>query len=134
MKDNPHSASDLWQAINQIIVRSSNIKSKLPGNLSLDFINEFFRTIAITQMFAPISSPQTPYTFMFRSLTVSEVLSQLQVLDIRKSVGPDGLSARFIKEVAAEIVFNKSLHDGCVPHMCKCSVHKGGSVDDLSNF
>ena len=48
MKDNPHSAFDLWQAINQIIGRSGTIKSKLPGNLSLDSINNFFRTVAIT--------------------------------------------------------------------------------------
>jgi len=68
MKDNPHSASDLWQAINQIIVRSSNIKSKLPGNLSLDFINEFFRTIAITQMFAP-SVNWSGYARLFHMLT-----------------------------------------------------------------
>ena len=49
-----------------------------------------------------------------------------------------------MKEVAAEIaspltyIFNKSLQDGCVPHMWKCSnvtpVHKGGSVDDPSNY
>ena len=42
MKDNPHSAFNLWQAINQIIGRSSTIKPKLPGNLSLDSINDFF--------------------------------------------------------------------------------------------
>ena len=95
-------------------------------------------------LFVPTSLPQTPYTFTFQSLTVSEVLSQLQALDIQKSVGPDGLSARFMKQVAAEIaspltfIFNKSLQDGCVPHMWKCSnvtpVHKGGSVDDSGNY
>ena len=41
IKDNSHSAFDLWQAVNQIIGRSSTIKSKLPGNLSLDSINNF---------------------------------------------------------------------------------------------
>ena len=81
---------------------------------------------------------------MFQYLTVSEVLSQLQALEIQKSVEPDGISARLMKEVAAKIaspltyVFNKSLQDGCVLHMWKCSnvtpVHKGGSVDDPSNY
>ena len=66
-------------------------------------------------MFVPVSLPQLPQTFTFQSLTVSEVLSQLQALDIWKSVGPDGISARLMKEVAAEIaspltyIFNKSL-------------------------
>ena len=46
------------------------------------------------------------------------VLSLLSRLDIRKSVGPDGLSARFLKEVAEQIVtpltkiYNKSLESG----------------------
>ena len=54
------------------------------------------------------------------------------------------ISARLMKEVAVEIaspltyIFNKSLQDGCVPHMWKCfnvtPVHKGDSVDDPSNY
>ena len=108
-----------------------------------------FCTVAITPehqdatMFVPVSLPQLPHTYMFQYLTLSEVLSQLLTLDIRKSVGPDGISARLMKEVAAEIasllvyIFNKSLQDGCVPRMWKCSsvtpVHKGGSVVDPSN-
>ena len=152
MKDNPRSASTLWQAVNQIIVRYSAAKSKLPENLSLDSVNDFFRTIAVTPthqpatMFAPtpVSLPQTPYNFTFQSITVSEVFSQLQALDVRKSVRPDGICARFMREVAAEIaspltsIFNKSLCDGCVPHMWKCSnvtpVYKGGNVDDPGNY
>ena len=54
-------------------------------------------------MFIPLSLSQIPHTFTFQFLTVSEILSQLQALDIRKSVGPDGISARFMKEVPAEI-------------------------------
>ena len=64
------------------------------------------------------------------------MISKPVVLDIRKSVGPDGLSARFLKEVAEQIVtpltkiYNKSLESGVVPQDWKCSnvtpVHKGG--------
>jgi len=70
------------------------------------------------------------------------VLSLLSHLDVRKSVGPDGLSARFLKEVAEQIVtpltkiYNKSLESGVVSQSWKCSnvtpVHKGAY--DPGNF
>ena len=63
------------------------------------------------------------------------VFSLLNRLDIRKSLGPDSLSGRFLKEVAEQIVtpltkiYNKSLESGVVPQDWKCSnvtpVHKG---------
>jgi len=74
-------------------------------------------------MFVPVSLPQIPYTFLYQSLTVLEVLSQLQALDIQKSVGPDDISAHLTKEVAAEIafpltfIFNKSARWLCSPYM-----------------
>lgn len=71
-------------------------------------------------------------------------MSLLHHLDVRKSVGPDGLSARFLKVVAEQIVtpltkiYNKSLESGVVPQSWKCSnvtpVHKGGSHNDPGNF
>ena len=54
-------------------------------------------------------------TFQFSMISEPVVLSSLSHLDVRKSVGPDGLSARFLKEVAEQIVtllmksYNKSL-------------------------
>ena len=72
------------------------------------------------------------------------VLSLLSYLDSRKFVGPDGLSARFLKEVAEQIVnpltkiYNKSLESGAVPQSWKCSnvtpAHKGGPCNDPVNF
>ena len=66
------------------------------------------------------------------------VLSLLNKLDVRKSVGPDGISARFLKEVAESVaapltkLYNKSLETGVVPNKWKCSnvtpVHKGDHV------
>ena len=81
MKHNPHSASDLWQAVNQIIGRYSTIKSKLPGNFSLNSINNFFHTVAIAlkcqaeTMFVPVSLPQLPYKFIFEIIIVSIIFS-----------------------------------------------------------
>ena len=72
------------------------------------------------------------------------VLSLLKKLDVRKSVGPESLSAHFLKEVAEPIaapltkLYNKSLESGIVPNQWKCSnvtpVHKGGSCGNPGNF
>ena len=42
-------------------------------------------------------------SFHFTSIHSEIVLCMLQCLDIQKSMGPDGVSARFLREVAAEI-------------------------------
>lgn len=68
----------------------------------------------------------------------------LCVLDEKKTVGPDGLSARFLKEIAEEIpvplakLCNKSLDIGVFPSAWKyCNitpVHKSGPKDNPTNF
>ena len=59
-------------------------------------------------------------------------------------MGPDGISARFLREVAAEIaqpltiLYNKSLKTGVIPSdwkLCNVTpVHKSGSVNDPSDY
>ena len=55
-------------------------------------------------------------------------------------MGPDGISALFLKEVASEIaqhlvtIYNKSLETGIIPSECVAPVHKSGSLDDPSNY
>ena len=78
-------------------------------SLSLDSINDFFRTVAISSSHEPASnftdctnSDDAP-TFHFQTISSSVVLSLLNKLDVRKSVGPDGISARFLKEVAESV-------------------------------
>ena len=68
----------------------------------------------------------------------------LQHINIRKSTGPDGLSCRFLKEVAVEIaepltkLYNTSLQSGCIPlewKQCNITpVHKSGPQHDPSNY
>ena len=76
--------------------------------------------------------------FWFGVVTADEVRYQLQHLDTRKSTGPDGISAFFLKMVANEVadpltfIFNQSLQTGIVPSAWKYSnvtpVHKGGEL------
>ena len=73
----------------------------------------------------------------------SSVVLLLETLDTKKSTGPDGLSALFLRKVAAEIaepltyIYNKSLSTGSFPDAWKQSnvtpVHKGGDADDPGN-
>ena len=68
----------------------------------------------------------------------------LQHLDIQKSTGPDGISARFLREVAVEIaepltyLYNYSLKSGSIPSDWKQSnvtaVYKSGPCGDPSNY
>ena len=68
----------------------------------------------------------------------------MQSLDVHKAAGPDGISGLFLKAVASviaeplTIIYNKSIQTGSVPLAWKRSnvtpVHKGGDVNDPSNF
>ena len=146
----PSQAAEVWSYVNNMFGRNKSRQSPQPEIGSLNSINNHFQNVAIT------SDHQSPCNFavpdfsvgsdpfVFMEIPVSVVLSHLQSLNPRKSTGPDGLSARFLKEVSAEIapaltdLFNISLSSGVFPSEWKCShitpIHKGGPSDDPSNF
>ena len=120
------------------------------SDLSLESINDFFRTVAVSDDHRPAESYLAPVTslcsdiFKFQSIRPSEVLSALQGLNTRKSAGPDGISALFLQqtaEIIAEpltLIYNHSLNTGTVPLAWKRSnvtpVHKGGDAKNPGNF
>jgi len=75
--------------------------SQNDSGVSLEGINEFFRTTAITDGHQPGDSfvPSTAHSSISDSdhIEPSVVVSLLESLDIRKSTGPEGLSALFLK-------------------------------------
>ena len=85
-------------------------------------------------------------THMFEIPVVSQefVENQLNSLNITKSTGSDGLSARFLKMSASVIapiltkIFNASIRDNSYPCLFKKAkvipVHKRGSKSDKSNY
>ena len=85
-----------------------------------------------------------PDIFQFQPIRPSEVLSALRDLDIKKSAGPDGISALFLRqtaEIIAEpltLIYNHSLNTGTVPLAWKRSnvtpVYKGGDTENPGNF
>ena len=129
-KKDPTSSARLWAGVNNVIGRdNSNHHSAIDSKrLSLDDINEFFRNVAIAINHQPASSftpnintNATSNKFCFDTVDPSIVMSLLKKLDVRKSVGPDGFSASFLKQIAPEIIFpltllyNKSLSSGTIP-------------------
>ena len=92
----------------------------------------------------PSCTKPSDFSFHFTSISAKVTQTMLQHLNIRKSTGLAGLSGRFLKEFAFEIVeplsklYNISLQSGCIPQEWKhCNVtvvHKSGPQQDPSNF
>ena len=82
--------------------------SSVDADLSLDSINDFFRSVAISDDHQPASCFHLDNfvgddSFQFNKVTTEEVCYQLQHLDTRKSTGPDGISDFFLKMIANEV-------------------------------
>ena len=84
--------------------RHRNVASSVDADLSLESINDFFRTVAISVNHQPAGCFHSESSagndhFRFSVVTTNKVCYQLQHLDTRKSTGPDGISALFLKMV-----------------------------------
>ena len=147
----PGCAAEVWSYVNAMFGHTKSYQSPQQDLGSLNSINDYFQTVAISSdhrcandFVVPADSSVGADPFVFSEISVSSVLSHLQSLDPKKSTGPDGLSARFLKKIAVEIaspltqLCNISLLTGAFPSDWKHShitpVHKGGPFDDPSNF
>lgn len=149
-KSHPHVAAQLWSRINVVLNRSTLPPASFDASIPLDTLNSFFQTVAVTPHHQPARCFVLPDNnisgagFSFDDISVDTVFRHLSSLDVRKSAGPNGLSARFLKEIAVEIaaplahLYNLSLQQGIVPREWKQShitpVHEGGSTDDPSHY
>ena len=148
-KRNPHLSGQLWAGVNSVLGRYHRKQASIDTSLSLDSVNDVFRSVAVTDDHQPASTfcqveAESDSSFHFCEVDNSVVLHLLQNLDEKKSIGPNGISARFLREVAAEVVdpltmlYNKSLKTGVFPDDWKrCNVtpvHKGGSSSAPGNY
>ena len=140
-------AAYMWSCVNNIIGWSGPPRVALNTTVSLNSINDFFRTVVLTPQHSGADRFVVPPDidgFAFHHISESLVLSHLSSLDIRKSTCLDDLSAHFLKEVGTVIVgpltelYNNSLAEGIIPSAWKQShvspVHKGGAIEDSSNY
>ena len=126
-KTNPRLAAYMWKCVNNVIGRDKSQRATFPRGISLDIINEFFQSVAITTQHHPAEDydislcEDVGKRFMFAKIDYATVLTHLSSLDVGKSTGPDQLSSRFLKEVAGEVIvpltnlFNYSLQHTVVP-------------------
>jgi len=94
----------------------------LDDTISLDSVNDFVEVLQLLLIIVwlPLIYLKIHGTdnFQFSTITSSTVYAMLFALDVRKSVGPDGISARFFKEIAEVVaepltkLLNKSLQSG----------------------
>ena len=148
-RKSPQLAARLWSEVNCVIGRGVSRNSVVSADVSLDNLNDFFRSVAISEDHQSAGSWTLPTDsdtdkFCLSPIEVSDVVAHLWHLDVRKSTGSDGFSARLLREVAVEIaeplstIFNKSLQSGVAPFAWKKSnltlVHKEGDDNNPSNF
>jgi len=140
----------MWSRISNVIGRAKPHKPVIIDGISPDSINEFFQNVAVTSdhhsanCFILPSMSSSANAFYFHEISPCTVFSHLSKLDVTKAMGPDGLSATFLKAIAEVIVVpltslcNQSLREGVIPTIWKQSsitpIHKGGSHDDPSNY
>ena len=74
----------------------------------------------------PTHLPQTSNSFVFSRLSKSDVLHQLCCLDPCIFVGPDGISAQLLREVATEIAMPLTLIS--ISHFQMGMFHMNGNV------
>jgi len=98
---------DLLSGVNDIIGRRKSPPSAANANLSSDLLNNFFSTVAIsdehqptTHYISPSCTKQSGSSFHFTSISTQTLL---QHLNIRKSIGLDGLSGHFLNNVMVEV-------------------------------
>ena len=85
----PRFAATLWSQVNEVIGRTNHHQSPLHLDLSLDSVNNFFRTVAVSHELTSAEFFVTPSidvedVFKFKRVQVSEVISLLNNLDIKK--------------------------------------------------
>ena len=131
VRSSPRMAAQMWSHINTVIGRPSQGKAGVTPLASLDSINEFFQTVAVSDhhkaasTFSFEAETNKANSFDFDQISTDVVLSHLSSLDVTKSTGPDRLSAFFLREVANVIaepltrLCNESLHSGIVPREWK---------------
>ena len=99
------------------------------GNVKIlaDRVNDFF--LSITENFSPLS-PLCPTQHVPNEFLVSEaeVYRSLSSLQVAKSVGPDELSNKVLKEFATELspviqdIYNQSIKEAYIPDLLKSSI------------
>ena len=136
---NPGNAKKFWSAIKHLNKANNSIPVLSHGNVSArssqekaEMLNTFFST-CFNQAVPPLLSDQSSPSGLSGTAcddllcTPDEVHFYVSSLDPNKATGPDGISARMLRQTADSIttsvteLLNLSLRSGCVPKEWKKS-------------
>ena len=156
-KINPKKPKEFWRAIKYLSKRQSSIPTladedgneALTGSQKADMLNKFFSN-CFNCLSAPLKDwsesdfnlpDDPPDELLCNEDTVCELLASL---DVSKSSGPDGISAKMLKHTAVSIapsvtqLFNLSIKNGRVPRGWKLStvvpIPKSGRSHSPDNY
>ena len=90
----------MWSCINNVIGRAKPHKPVINDKTLL--MN--FQNVAVSPDHCSANCFLYPNAFSFHEISPSTVSSHLSKLDVTKAMGPDGLSATFLKPIADVIV------------------------------
>jgi len=123
----------------------SNNKVLLTDIDKAQCLNNYFGSVFTVEKDASIPISTSLYPDMPDiQVTTPGVLKLLSQLDVRKSMGPDGISPRILKETSREVapiltfIFNQLLSSGVVPQDWRLAnifaLHKKGPKDLAENY
>ena len=165
ISQNNHNPKQLWNSLHELSGFKSNVQTHhindeqdnpiLDPYQAANLFNDHFASIhkqyfadhQCTATNSKISREvllQNPSVFIIPPVSISFVENQLNLLDVTKSTGSDGLSARFLKLSASTIapvlvkIFNTSIKTCNYPRLFKeakiIPIHKKGSKTDKTNY
>lgn len=151
-----------WSNLNKVLGRSTGDAEEIKlilddqqttGCPVADAFNKFFSTIG-PQLASTINSRReinkyntlTPLntSIFLRPASEQEVVVEIRNMDAKKSSGPDGIPAKFVKDhhrtfsILIRDVFNEAISTGVFPDCLKVArvtpFHKSGSKTDINNY
>ena len=159
---NANNSKNSWQAINELLnkkpkstqVTQLNVDDQvITGDRNIaDCFNQYFSSIGckLSESIHNINIEPMAFvtpvesSFHFSRISVQEVLSALNQLNLRKSPGLDGISVKLLKDTSDVIaqplanIFNLSLQTGIFPDDWKIAkispVFKEGNKTDCGNY
>ena len=159
---NANNSKNSWQAINELLnkkpkstkVTQLNVDDQvITGDRNIaDCFNQYFSSIGckLSESIQNINIEPMAFvtpvesSFHFSRISVQEVLSALNQLNLRKSPGLDGISVKLLKDTSDVIaqplanIFNLSLQTGIFPDDWKIAkispVFKEGNKTDCGNY
>ena len=160
---NKNDSTNTWKLINEIINQKNT--SKFPSNIRhyntsilcqksiCDILNKHFVNVGpnLANSIPSYANSSSDYlcnrisNSIFLDDTDPEEISKIiSSLNIKKAVGPDGISSKILhilKSVISPVlsnIINKSMQLGIFPDKLKIAkiipLHKGGKIDEINNY